>query len=127
MPAGVRRGRQQSGPALGIRKKSRTRIFGWPLWEIASGPDLKRGERRGRARALFAVGDVADGLVAVGGIARGVVTLGGISLGLVSVGGVAISLVGALGGVAISALASLGGVAIAPVAHGGAVVAYRKL
>src|SRR5262249_25986175 len=59
-------------PAKPIRKRSRTQFWGLPLWEIASGPDQRRGETRGHARAVFAVGDIADGLVAIGGIARGV-------------------------------------------------------
>lgn len=109
-----------------VRKRSRTRLFGLPLWEIASGPDRKRGESRGHARAIFAVGDVADGVFALGGVARGVFTVGGISLGVLSLGGVAISLVGAMGGVAIAPLA-YGGAAVGGVAVGGAAVGiYAK-
>ncbi len=109
-----------------VRKRSQTRLFGLPLWEIASGPDRKRGESRGHARAIFAVGDVADGVFALGGIARGVFTVGGISFGVLSLGGVAISLVGAMGGVAIAPLA-YGGAAVGGVAIGGAAVGiYAK-
>lgn len=109
-----------------VRKRSRTRLFGLPLWEIASGPDLKRGESRGHARAIFAVGDVADGAFALGGIARGGVTIGGISLGIFSLGGVAVSLLGAMGGVAIAPLA-YGGAAVGGIAVGGAAVGvYAK-
>ena len=105
----------------GIRRRSRTRLWGFPLWEIASGPDPEHGDLRGHARALFAVGDVADGLFALGGVARGVVTLGGLSFGVFSLGGVAISLLAAAGGVAIAPVAR-GGVAVGLDAAGGAAV-----
>lgn len=109
-----------------IRKKSSVRVFGLPLWEIARGPDPKHGEDRGHARAIFAVGDVADGIVAVGGIARGGLTIGGISLGVLSLGGVSISLLAAVGGVAIAPLA-YGGAAVGAVAIGGAALGcYAK-
>jgi hypothetical protein len=108
----------------GIRQRSRTQIWGFPLWEIASGPYPEHGERRGHARALFAVGDVADGLFALGGIARGVVSVGGLSFGVVAVGGIAISLLAAAGGVAIAPVAR-GGVAVGLNAVGGAAVGFR--
>jgi hypothetical protein len=114
------RSRRQSGER-GVRRRSRTRLWGFPLWEIASGPDPEHGERRGHARALFAVGDVADGIFAMGGIARGVVSVGGLSFGVVSLGGVAISLLAAAGGVAIAPVAR-GGVAVGLDAVGGAAV-----
>jgi hypothetical protein len=107
-----------------FRRRSPRKLWGMPLWEIASGPD-EHG-RPGHARAVFAVGDKADGIVAIGGIARGIVSIGGVSFGLVSLGGVAISLLAAMGGVAIAGLA-FGGVAVGGVAIGGAAVGvYAK-
>ena len=53
-----------------IRKRSDRMVMGLPLWEIASGPDKTHGEKHGHAKAIFAIGDFADGVVAVGGIAR---------------------------------------------------------
>ncbi len=105
-----------------VRRTSSTQIFGLPLWQIAQGPDLEQGELYGKARAVFAVGDQADGVFALGGIARGVVAVGGVSIGGFALGGVAIGLVGAVGGVAASAVTALGGVAVAPKAKGGAVI-----
>jgi hypothetical protein len=114
------RSRLQCGER-GVRRRSRTRIWGFPLWEIASGPDPEHGERRGHARALFAVGDVADGIFALGGVARGIVSVGGLSFGVVSLGGIAISLLAAAGGVAVAPVAR-GGVAVGIDAIGGAAV-----
>lgn len=102
-----------------IRKRSKRKFFGMPLWEIARGPDPAKGERVGHARAILAVGDVADGLIALGGISRGVIAIGGVSVGVFSLGGVSVGLVAALGGVALAPLA-LGGVAIGALALGGA-------
>src|SRR5437773_10997523 len=75
-----------------IRKRSEAKFFGIPLWEIAVGPDIERGELRGHAKAIFAIGDIATGLFAMGGIARGGVTIGGLSFGLIAVGGGALGL-----------------------------------
>ncbi|MGQ0636825.1 MAG: hypothetical protein ACT4QC_19625 [Planctomycetaceae bacterium] len=127
-PDGARR-RERKGRAArrnSIRKRSQTTIWGVPLWEIASGPDPRNGEERGHARAIFAVGDVADGVFAVGGVARGGVCVGGVSLGLFSLGGISLGLLTALGGIALGSLA-YGGVAVGGVAMGGAAVgAYAK-
>lgn len=109
-----------------IRKRSDRIVMGLPLWEIASGPDHAHGEKRGHARAIFAVGDIADGVFALGGIARGVVAIGGVSMGVLTLGGVSLSLLAAMGGVAVSSLA-FGGVAVGGVAIGGAAVGvYAK-
>jgi hypothetical protein len=102
-----------------VRKRSQTQFLGYPLWEVARGPDPAKDERMGHARAIFAVGDVADGLVAIGGISRGVISIGGISLGVFSLGGVSVGLAAALGGVAVGPLA-LGGIAAGAYALGGA-------
>ena len=39
-----------AGPSqpAGVRKRSESEYFGIPLWEIATGPNPERGERRGR-------------------------------------------------------------------------------
>ena len=102
----------------GIRRQSKRTLGGMPLWAVALGPDMDKGEMRGHAKAVFAVGDMATGVFAVGGLARGVVALGGLAIGLASFGGLGIGLVLALGGGAIGALA-LGGGAAGGVAIGG--------
>jgi hypothetical protein len=89
------------------RERSEMTIFGMPLWEVAVGPDLARGERRGHANAIFAMGDVATGVFALGGMARGVFCVGGVSVGLFSLGGVSFGLAAAVGGVAIGGIAVL--------------------
>ena len=98
-----------------IRKRATFEVFGLPLWEVAIGPDPSRGEMRGHARAIIAIGDMATGFIALGGLARGGIAIGGLALGLVSCGG------GALGGVAIGGL-GIGGVALAGLAVGGVAV-----
>src|SRR5262245_16696738 len=82
--------RPASRPGATVRKRSKTEIFGLPLWEVARGPNPSRGERVGHARAVVAVGDIADGVIAVGGISRGVISIGGISLGVCSLGGISL-------------------------------------
>jgi hypothetical protein len=107
----------------GVRKRSSVEVAGLPLWAIATGPDFERGEIRGHAKALIAIGDVATGVVAIGGLARGLVALGGLAVGFVSLGGLAIGLLLALGGGAIGGLA-LGGGAAGGVAVGGGATGY---
>ena len=106
--------------------RSLRRRAGWglgniPLYEVAIGPDASRGEMRGHAKALFAVGDIATGVVAIGGWARGLVALGGLATGLVSLGGLSIGVLAAVGGLAIGGLA-IGGGAVGKVAIGGGAV-----
>jgi hypothetical protein len=113
----------RSGAPPRIRKRSEAEFFCVPLLEIATGPDPERGEPRGHAKAIFAVGDIATGLFALGGIARGGICIGGVSVGLVTLGGVSMSLLFAMGGVAIAPLA-FGGAAIGVVAVGGAAIGY---
>lgn len=109
-----------------VRRKSERMVLGFPLWEIARGPDPSRGETVGHARAIFAAGDIADGVVAVGGISRGVISIGGVAFGLITLGGISLSLLGAIGGVAVAPLA-FGGVAVGGVSVGGAAVGvYAK-
>lgn len=89
--AGTQSGGARARPVVGrgIRKRSEREIFGWPLWSVAMGPDVSRGEMRGHARGIFAFGDMATGWFAAGGIARGGVALGGVAIGVISFGGAA--------------------------------------
>src|SRR6266480_520075 len=100
-------------PVKGIRRESPRKFFGLPLWAIAIGPDWERGEMRGHARAIFALGDIATGWFAFGGLA----------IGLFAFGGAAIGIVLAIGGAAIGGLA-IGGGAVGAVAIGGGACGY---
>ena len=106
----------------GIRRESQRKFFGLPLWAVAIGPDWERGEMRGHARGIFALGDMATGWFAFGGLARGFFAFGGLAIGLFAFGGAAIGIVLAIGGAAIggsrSAEARLGALRLvaAPVA-----------
>lgn len=105
---------QKRAPFSGraIRRQSSRTFCGLPLWAIAIGPDWERGEMRGRARGIFAFGDIATGWFACGGMARGVFAFGGLAIGLFAFGG------GAIGGIAF------GGAAIGLVAIGGGACGY---
>ncbi len=111
------------GHRRGIRRRSAASMGGLPLYEIAVGPDLERGEMRGHARAVFAIGDIATGVVALGGLARGLLAVGGLSLGVISLGGLSIGVLAAVGGLAIGTTA-LGGAALGGVAVGGGAAGY---
>jgi hypothetical protein len=104
-----------------VRRRASWGIGNLPMWEVAVGPDPAKGEGRGHARAVLAVGDIATGFVAVGGWARGVVALGGLATGLLSLGGLSLGVLVAVGGLAIGTLA-LGGGAVGKVAVGGGAV-----
>src|SRR5437762_1792497 len=116
----------QQFPGKSVRRQSSRKIFGLPLWAIAIGPDLERGEWRGHARAIFAAGDIATGWFACGGLARGVFAAGGLAVGLFALGGCAIGLLVAVGGMAIGSIA-LGGGAIGLVAAGGGACGYYAI
>lgn len=113
---------KQTVPFRGIRKRSKTVICGLPLYDIATGPDAERGEMRGHARGIIAIGDLATGFFALGGMARGFLAIGGGAIGVIALGGGAIGLV-ALGGGAIGLLA-FGGAALGFVAFGGGACGY---
>ncbi|MGH6814270.1 MAG: SHOCT domain-containing protein [Hyphomicrobiaceae bacterium] len=115
-------------PAMfkGVRKQSAVKFAGWPLWSVAVGPDTAKGEMRGHAKGIFAVGDMATGVFAAGGLARGVVALGGLAVGLVSFGGMSIGLLLALGGGALGAIA-FGGGAVGAVAIGGGAAGHYAM
>lgn len=105
----------------GTRRQSKTMIAGLPLWAIASGSDPARGESRGHAKGVVAIGDIATGLLAIGGFARGVIAFGGLAVGAISAGGLAIGVALAGGGAAVGGIA-LGGGALGGVAIGGGAV-----
>jgi len=110
-------------PPNGIRRRATWSISSMPLYEISFGSDPGRGQMRGHARGIIAIGDRASGVLAIGGYARGVVAIGGLAAGIVSIGGLSIGLVSAFGGLAIGAL-SLGGTAVGGIAVGGSTVSY---
>ena len=107
----------------GVRRRSSGGIGGIPFFEIATGPDPERGEMRGHAKAIIAIGDIATGIVAMGGLARGLIAVGGLALGAVSFGGLSIGALVAVGGLAIGA-AAFGGGAVGGVAVGGGAAGY---
>jgi hypothetical protein len=109
----------QLGRMRGVRKQSEYVFLGLPLYSIALGPDLAKGEMRGHAKGVLAIGDTATGIIAVGGFALGGIAIGGVALGLVSFGGFALGLLLAIGGAAIGTVAA-GGAALGWVAIGGA-------
>ena len=91
-----------------MRWSSGMKVFGLPVVDIALGPYPPRGEKRGRAMGIFAVGDSAIGVFAVGVLAFGAVPLGALSVGALPLGAVAVGLM-AYGGVAVG-FAAVGGV-----------------
>jgi hypothetical protein len=102
----------------GIRKQADWGLGDVPFYSIALGPDPSRGELRGHAKGIIAIGDIATGVLALGGFARGLIAIGGASLGAVSLGGLSLGVLVALGGLAIGGVA-LGGAAVGGVAVGG--------
>jgi hypothetical protein len=107
----------------GIRKRSAVALGALPLYDIALGPDPERGELRGHARGVVAVGDIATGIIAIGGLSRGVFAVGGLAAGLFSLGGLSVGVLLAVGGLAIGGLA-IGGAAIGGIATGGGAAGY---
>jgi hypothetical protein len=130
MPSPPDRGRSTSAAdvsaaAMGmrsVRRQSDYEYLGMPLWSIAMGPDPAKGELRGHAKGVLAIGDTATGIVAIGGLARGFLAIGGLAIGIVAVGGLALGGV-AMGGLAI-AIVALGGGAVGWVAVGGAAAGF---
>jgi hypothetical protein len=108
--------------ARGVRRRSATTFVGLPLYDLAWGPDLERGEIRGHAKGIIAIGDIATGVVALGGVARGIVAIGGLAFGVATLGGLSVGLA-AVGGLALGGLA-LGGGAIGHAAIGGGAIGY---
>lgn len=122
-PASLRGGLATPPPASGcVRRRSTNEFLGLPWYDVAFGPDPARGETRGHAKGVVAIGDIATGLLAIGGIARGLVALGGLAVGVFSIGGASIGLAGAFGGAALSLGLAVGGGALGTVAVGGGAV-----
>jgi hypothetical protein len=92
-----------------IRSRSASTFAGLPLFDIAYDPDPNRGEGRGSAHGIIAMGDHARGYIALGGDARGLIALGGKAMGLIALGGISIGVI-AMGGLALGAVA-VGGLA----------------
>jgi hypothetical protein len=111
------------GGYRGVRRRSSLEFAGLPLYDVALGPDPEKGEFRGHAKGVLAIGDMASGVIAVGGLARGIVALGGLAVGLLSLGGLSIGLLLALGGGAFGGVA-IGGGAVGGVAVGGGAAGY---
>jgi len=109
-------------PAKGIRWAVGRTPWGYPVLSIALGPDMERGDLRGHARGMVAIGDIATGWIAAGGVAWGGLAFGGLALGLIAIGGLAVGGV-ALGGLALGGIA-WGGGAVGLVAMGGGAVGY---
>lgn len=104
----------------GVRKRSTSEFAGLPLYDIAIGPDPEKGEIRGYARGIIAIGDIATGWLAVGGLARGLLAIGGGAIGVVAIGGGALGLIG-VGGLAVGGLV-FGGLAVGGIAVGGGAI-----
>ncbi len=100
------------------------RLFGYPLWHIASSnaPDPVTGRHR-IARGIIAIGPEARGFLAIGGRAHGVIALGGMATGVVACGGIAGGLVTG-GGLSLGLIAAAGGLAAGGLARGGIAVGY---
>jgi hypothetical protein len=109
-----------------FRRESTRKLLGWPLWSIAVGPDLEKGELRGHARGIIAIGDMATGGLALGGFARGLIAVGGMAIGLISFGGCAVGVLMAFGGLALGAIA-VGGGAVGAIALGGGACGYYAM
>lgn len=101
-----------------VRYRSSAEFGGLPLLAVATGPDAAKGEARGHARGIVAIGDIATGVIAVGGLARGFLAIGGLALGAIAFGGASIGALAAVGGMAVGTFA-FGGGAIGWTAVGG--------
>src|SRR6201987_4428870 len=81
-----------------IRSRSKRTFAGFPLVDVALGPDPDLDEPHGKAHGIIAIGDEARGWLALGGSARGYIALGGSARGILALGGKAMGIV-ALGGI----------------------------
>lgn len=111
--------RRSAAAPLGRRYESSTRIFGWPLLSIATGPVGE--ETKGHASGVFAYGDYASGVFALGGVARGVFAVGGVAIGVVAIGGISLGLLMSLAGLAAGGMVT-GGVAVGVWVQGGVAI-----
>jgi hypothetical protein len=108
----------------GRRRRSEREFLGLPLYDYAVGPDPAKGETRGHAKGVIAIGDIATGVFAFGGWARGVFAFGGLATGIVSFGGLSAGLAAAFGGAALSFGLAIGGGALGSIAVGGGAVGH---
>lgn len=109
---------QVTNDAKSIRIQSHRKLFGYPVYSIAFGPNRATGAPKGHAKGIIAIGNRATGVLAVGGLAQGIVAIGGLSWGLFTVGGCTLGIAAGVGGVALGGIA-LGGVAVGISAIGG--------
>jgi hypothetical protein len=107
----------------GVRYKSEFSFGDLPLVCVATGPDPAKGEIRGHAKGVIAIGDIATGALAIGGFAQGLVAVGGAAVGVITLGGASLGALVAVGGLAIGSLA-VGGAALGGAAIGGGAVGY---
>ncbi len=114
----TRKGFDPQAWGWGRHYTSQATLFGLPVVQIAIGPTA--ASRRGKAKAIIAIGDQAYGLLACGGLAVGLVAFGGLSIGLLGLGGCAIG-VFAVGGWAMGGFAAGGG-AMGLIAVGGGAI-----
>ena len=70
-----------------MRWQSSAKFLNHPVISIALGPDPENNEKRGHARGVIAIGDLASGVVALGALSRGVIALGGLAVGVIALGG----------------------------------------
>jgi hypothetical protein len=93
--------------STGFEYQTNIKILGLPLIHINFKPS-------GKAKGIFAMGNIAIGLIAVGKVAIGAISFGAISISLLlSAGAISLSLLLSLGAVAIAYGCSFGAVAIA--------------
>ncbi len=105
----------------GKRFRSKARIFGMPVIDIAIG--ASGTEPRGRAKGFIAIGNIATGVLAIGGHARGVVAVGGLATGGFSMGGMSLGLFTSVGGMSFGGIA-VGGWATGALACGGGAIGW---
>ena len=92
--------------------KSKSTIYGVPVFHINSGSVVDGIYKRGIANGWIAIGDMAIGrVIGIGGIAFGVVAIGGVGIGIVGLGGVGAGILG-VGGLGLGILCGCGGIAI---------------
>jgi len=70
-----------------MRWQSSATFLEYPVISIALGPDPENNEKRGHARGIIAIGDMASGVIALGALSRGVIALGGLTVGIIALGG----------------------------------------
>jgi hypothetical protein len=108
----------------GKRFRTEATLWGLPIIDVAMGPD--ENGRRGRAKGIIAIGDIATGFIAIGNAwATGVVAIGGGGgWGIATIGGgCGIGVISAIGGGAVGGFA-IGGMAVGGIAVGGGAAGF---